>query len=240
MLGIRGWWPVVVGLCVLYVPMYMDIAKVFWRGGHDTAGPLILAVALWLIARTHSQFGPVHNTSPGSQPAFGAVILTSGLVCYVVGRSQHVFQLQAISQIPVLIGIGLLLLEPKHLRRLFFPVLLLLFLVPVPGSVMDELLLPLKQWVSQLVTWILYSTGYPIARNGVVITIANYQLLIADACSGLNSMVALFGIGLLYIHLAAHAGRWHNTMLLDQCTSDSVRSERSPCSRPCAGDVLCW
>ena len=41
--------------------------------------------------------------------------------------------------------------------------------------------------------------GYPIARDGVVLTIGAYSLLIADACSGLNSMVALSGIGLLYV-----------------------------------------
>jgi exosortase len=90
----------------------------------------------------------------------------------------------------------------------------LLFLVPVPGSVLDEVLLPLKQWVSQFVTWLLYCAGYPIARNGVVLTIGNYELLIADACSGLNSMLALSGIGLLYVYLAGHQSRWWNAVLL--------------------------
>lgn len=214
LLGMQGWWPVLVGLCVLYIPMYVDIATVYWRGGHDAAGAFVLVVAVWLIARTYRQFDPIDNGKHVGRPALSVPFLAVGIACYVLGRSQHVYQLQVISQIPILLGVGFMLLEPKHMRGLLFPVMLLLFLVPVPGSVMDELLLPLKQWVSQLVTWILYSTGYPIARNGVVITIANYELLIADACSGLNSMVALFGIGLLYIHLAAHSSRWRNAVLL--------------------------
>jgi exosortase len=56
--------------------------------------------------------------------------------------------------------------------------------------------------------------GYPIARTGVVLVIDSYSLLIADACSGLNSMLALSGIGLLYVYLAGHSQRWMNAVLL--------------------------
>jgi exosortase len=61
---------------------------------------------------------------------------------------------------------------------------------------------------------LLYHAGLPVARNGVMITIGSYELLIADACSGLNSMVALSGIGLLYVHLAGRRSPWLNAALL--------------------------
>jgi exosortase B len=213
---LRGWWPIVAALAVLYVPMYVDISQIFWRRDRDTAGPIILAVVVWLIARERELFQTVYagNGNGDRRQGLGLGLLAVGFVCYVLGRSQIIYQLQALSQIPVLFGIACLLLPRKDLRRLRFPILLLLFLVPVPGSVMDGLLLPLKQWVSQFVTWLLYCAGFPIARNGVVITIGNYELLIADACAGLNSMVALSGIGLLYVYFAGHLSRWWNAALL--------------------------
>jgi exosortase len=79
---------------------------------------------------------------------------------------------------------------------------------------LDALLLPLKDWVSAIVDTTLHALGYPIARNGVLLMIGSYRLLIADACSGLNSMVALSGIGLLYVHLAAHRSPVRNAALL--------------------------
>jgi exosortase B len=213
-LGFRGWWPIIVALAVLYVPMYADMYQIFWRSDHDAAGAVILVVVVWLIAHERELFRTVDAGEGDRRRGLGAGLLAVGLVCYVLGRSQVIYQLQALSQIPVLFGLAYLLLRTRDLRRLWFPFLLLLFLVPIPGSVMDEVLLPLKQWVSQFVTWLLYCAGYPIARNGVVLTIGNYELLIADACSGLNSMVALSGIGLLYVYLAGHRSRWWSAALL--------------------------
>ena len=56
--------------------------------------------------------------------------------------------------------------------------------------------------------------GYPIARNGVVLTIGQYQLLVADACSGINSMFSLSAIGLLYLHLIRYKSWLHNGLIL--------------------------
>jgi len=55
-----------------------------------------------------------------------------------------------------------------------------------------------------LVTQVLYSAGYPIAQNGVVIMIGSYELLVQDACSGMNSIFALSAIGVFYVY----AFRW--------------------------------
>jgi exosortase len=144
----------------------------------------------------------------------GIALLGFGLLLYVLGRSQTIHQLEVGSQIPVFAGIVCLMLGADGVRKLWFPILLLAFLVPIPGSILDQLLLPLKEWVSGVVDTTLHTLGYPIARNGVVLIIGSYSLLIADACSGLNSMVALSGIGLLYTYVAGHSNRWLNAALL--------------------------
>src|SRR5260370_6952274 len=87
---------------------------------------------------------------------------------------------------------------------LAFPIGFLFFAIPAPDWMIDALTVPLKVFVSDIVTRFLYATGYPVAQNGVMIMIGSYQLLVKDTCSGMNSTFALSAIGVFY----AYAFRW--------------------------------
>lgn len=205
------WLGIFVALLVMYLPSYRALANTFWAMSDDAEGAIILAISLWLVWREREIF----FNPPDSRLRFGGLLLfLFGLLLYSLGRSQEFFQFEVGSQIPVLLGIVVLLLGRSGLKRLWFPIFFLLFLVPIPGSIMDSMLLPLKQAVSWIVDEILHRAGYPISRNGVVLVIGGYQLLIADACSGLNSMVALSGIGLLYVYLVGSDDKITLTILL--------------------------
>jgi exosortase len=73
---------------------------------------------------------------------------------------------------------------------------------------------PLKQHVSVIAEQVLYFAGYPVARNGVTLTVGQYQLLVADACSGLNTMFSLSALGLLFMYMTARASLTHNVIML--------------------------
>lgn len=143
----------------------------------------------------------------------GWLLLVAGLLLYALGRSQDVIMLDAASQVPVLAGILLITRGMGALRALWFPVLYLVFMIPLPGFLVDSLTGPLKLRVSEVTDYLLYLLDYPVARTGVTITIGNYKLLVADACSGLYSMFSLSAVGLLYVHLMQHRG-WLRIALL--------------------------
>jgi exosortase len=88
-----------------------------------------------------------------------------------------------------------------------------LFMVPLPGVLTDTLTGPLKQYVSVVVDEALFLAGYPIARSGVVLAIGPYELLVADACSGLGSIFSLSAMGLLYLYLLRHTRPARNLIL---------------------------
>jgi exosortase B len=206
------WLPVALGLLVLYVPSFIDLAATFWRtdvGGH---GPIILAIVLWLLWR--ERIALLGSEADTPMPKIGGALITFGLLLYVLGRSQEFFQFEVGSLIPLLYGIVLALRGTKATKRLWFPIFFLCFLVPLPGSLLDSILVPLKQYVSAAVESLLYVFNYPVARTGVVLTIGPYQLLIANACSGLNSMIALSGVGLLFVYLIRHPSKTYNAILL--------------------------
>jgi exosortase B len=195
----------------MYVPSYIDLWQQFWSREDNAHGPLIVAVVGWLVWRKRECF----LVAPSDLNRIGGwALIVVGLVLYVIGRSQDFFQPDAFSQIPLLLGLILALQGRNAFWALFFPICFLSFSVPLPGSLLDAVLLPLKYHVSQVVEQILYFAGYPIARTGVVLNIGPYQLLIANACSGLNSMIALTSIGILFIYLMRNPSIVRNVILL--------------------------
>jgi exosortase B len=208
---LRASWIVLAGLLALYVPTYFDLYQVFWRTGRSVQGPVILLWVAWLIWRDRASL-QLQQTCGRSAAA--VALFVTGLLFYALGRSQSLIQFEIASQIPVLLGVSWMLLGRQALRTLAFPLAFTLFAIPVPGTLLDQILLPLKQLVSAIVDNGLHALGYPIARNGVVLMIGQYDLLIADACSGLNSMVALTGLGLIYVYVVSRYSRWHNALLL--------------------------
>jgi exosortase B len=111
-------------------------------------------------------------------------------------------------------GVLLLLRGPEAIRVAWFPLLYFVFMIPLPGILVDAVTGPLKQWISIIVVELLYDIGYPISRNGVVLTIGQYQMLVADACSGLHSMYSLSALGTLFMYIMARRSKLHNAIML--------------------------
>jgi exosortase B len=206
------WLPIIAGALLLYVPAYWALACAVASEDGGSQQPVCLAIWVWTVWRQRHVFGALETS--GSKSLAGWLLIVLAAVCYAVGRAQEFFQFEIGSQVPLFAGIVLVLLGRSGLRKLWFPLIFSVFLVPAPGSLLNEVLVPLKKAVSAIVAQLLYSGGVPIARDGVVLYVGHYQLLIADACAGLNSMVALSAIGVLYVHLARYRHWVSNVVLL--------------------------
>ena len=114
----------------------------------------------------------------------------------------------------MLVLVGFSYWGPAAMRRLWFAVLYLAFLIKPPYGGVAELTQPLKIALSELSVDLLHALGYPIGQSGVLIQIAQYELMVEQACAGLSSLVTLFALGLLYIHLTRPPGRMHAILLL--------------------------
>ena len=193
------WVPIVLGLLILFIPTYMDLASTIWATDEQGHGPIILMISLFLFWQKREAF--VVKKNQNSQPVIGGVILFLGLAFYVVGRSQSLLILEVGSQILILSSVILIILGTRALRKLWFPLFFLIFMLPLPGSFVDALTLPMKEAVSHVVELFLYQLSYPIARDGVILQIGYYKLLVADACAGLHTVFTLEAMGLLYLHL---------------------------------------
>ena len=209
--AIFTWLPVVIGLLALYVPTINAMAHDLWVFDDQAHGPIILAVVLYLIWQLSAVFSEIPVKT---QPIIGGLSFVFGLLIYAIGRSQQIFIMEIGSMVPVLAGIVLITLGFKGLRKLWFPIFFTIFMIPLPGFIIDSVTGPLKHSISILAESFLYHLGYPIARSGVTISIGMYQLLVADACSGLHSMFSLSALGFLYLYMMRYRNLPRNIMLI--------------------------
>jgi exosortase B len=205
------WLPVAAGLAALYGPVFYDFAHGLWRSEEHAHGPVILAVVAWLLWRKRAA---LREYTGEKSVGAGFALLAAALLTFVVGRALDITIFEAGALVPLLAGIVLSMRGWGALRALAFPILFAAFMVPLPGMLVDALTGPLKAQVSQIVETVLYAAGYPVARSGVTLTVGQYQLLVADACSGLGSMFSLGALALLYLYLARRKSVLHNALML--------------------------
>lgn len=206
------WLPVLIGLLALYIPSFYNAATTFWQQDEHAHGPIILAVVLWLIWSKQAALIKIPNQQ--RRTMIGLALLVLGLLVYVTGRSQQIALFEIGALLPILAGVVSAMRGWTTLRSFWFPLLFIVFMIPLPGTFTDALTAPLKQHVSEIAEQLLYAAGYPIGRSGVMLTVGQYQLLVADACSGLNTMFSLSALGLLFMYLTARASLMHNAIML--------------------------
>ena len=216
LLILKSWWPILLGLLVLYIPTYWMLAHGLWNTEEQAHGPIVLVVALFLIWQKRDVFlrDVVDTTMRSSNPVLGWTLLVLGLLAYALGRSQDILLFEVGSQVPVILGALLITLGLRSVKALWFALFFLIFMIPLPGFIVDAATGPLKQYISIIAEQVLYAVGYPIARSGVTLTIGPYQLLVADACSGLHSMFSLSAMGLLYLYLMQHTSVTRNFIIV--------------------------
>lgn len=209
-LAVTGAWVIALGMALLAIPTIVTLGEQVWSQESGAHGPIVLVTGLWLLWRKRDEMRAA--AVPGSDwltiPA-----MTASLALYVFGRAYDFISLEVVG----LYGVGLSLLYAcfglRVLLTNWFPLFYLAFLVPPPGWFMDSITAPLKLFVSFAATEGLQAVGIPVFREGVTLMIGHYQLLVEDACSGMNSITGLVAISLFYIYLLRNAS-WRYSLFL--------------------------
>jgi exosortase len=189
---------IALGIAVLVLPTMIQVARVSWsteQGGH---GPLVLATGMWLLWREFK----AGNAERRPGKLLPGMLLTIGcLAIFTVARITGVLEVEAFAMYGALISAAYLLLGGAVIRSVWFPLVYLAFTLPPPDTVVAAVTQPIKIGISSWTVSLLHALGYPVASSGVVIFIGQYQLLVAAACAGLNSIVTLTALCLLYVYL---------------------------------------
>lgn len=188
----------VLGSVALALPTMIDVATVSWstdQGGH---GPLVLVSGLWLLWREAKRADA--ELKPGNR-VIGLSGLVAMLLLFVVTRITGILEVEAFVMYGAVLFAAYLLVGGEFLRAIWFPLVYMAFSLPPPETVVAAVTQPAKIWISESAVTLLHGVGYPIASSGVTIQIAQYELLVAAACAGLNSLVTLGALCTFYVYL---------------------------------------
>jgi exosortase len=186
------------GVAAILLPTMFDVARLTWtteQGGH---APIIVATGAWALWRE------LKSTAAKPEPGnllIGALLFGGCLATYVVARITGILEIEGFAMYAAIISAAYLLVGGSLLRALWFPLLYLAVALPPPDTVVTAITQPIKLAISDAAVRLLQNFGYPIASSGVTIQIDNYQLLVAAACAGLNSIISLSAICLFYVYI---------------------------------------
>lgn len=187
-----------IGLLVSFAILYRDvIAKLVFDWEHDdnySHGFLIVPIALYFAwERRQRLVEAVRRPS-----VLGLIVLVGSLATLFAGILGAELFLTRISIVGVVAGSILFILGWSHLRILALPVAFLLLMIPIPAIIFNQIAFPLQLLASRFGETTLTMCRIPVLREGNVIVLANTTLEVAEACSGIRSLVSLLTLGIIY------------------------------------------
>jgi exosortase len=191
---VLSWLILAVPCAWLYAPV---ISKLVHDWSHDenySHGFLIVPLAAWFAWQQRDRLA-----AAAARPSIiGLLAICGALALVIVGRLGAELFLTRVSLLVIVAGAVLFLHGWHHLRVLTFPILFLLLMVPLPAIVFNQIAFPLQLLASRVGTAGIQACAVPVLREGNVIVLADTSLEVAEACSGIRSLVSLLTLGILY------------------------------------------
>lgn len=199
-----------IGIAALVVPTMLFVARESWSTEQGAHGPIVLFTGIWLLWR---QWHEAMAVARRPSALWVLILLAIFLPLYVLTRITQIVELEGYLMYANLLVVLYSVIGAEAMKRLWFPLFYLVFLFPPPDTLVAAVTVPMKMGLSQAAIAFLDIFGYPIGGEGVRIYIGPYELLVAAACSGLNSIISLSAISLFYIYMR-HQADWRYALLL--------------------------
>lgn len=188
---------VVSGFVVLYVDVIAKLIHDWATDDNYSHGFLIVPIALYLAWERRARLA----TAPVRGNYLGLVVLIGSVLVLMAGVLGAELFLTRISIIGVVIGMILFVWGWEYLRILTFPVAFLILMVPLPAIIFNQIAFPLQLLASRVGEVSLAALNIPVLREGNVIVLANTSLEVAEACSGIRSLISLLTLGIVFGYL---------------------------------------
>ena len=184
-------------LCSFGLLFWPIFTKLVYDWGHDdnySHGFLIVPLAAYLTWERRARLSAIAPKPAG----LGLVVVVGSVLVLLAGLLGAELFLTRIAIVGAIVGGVLFVLGWRHLRVLAFPIGVLLLMIPIPAIIFNQIAFPLQLLASRFGETVLRLFDVPVLREGNVITLANTQLEVAEACSGIRSLISLLTLGIVY------------------------------------------
>lgn len=208
-----GLWLMFTGLDILFLPTLWSLLVVngLWVDDEHAHGPIILCVSIWLVWSRWNEIPDVASYKPS--PILAWICFAIAAALYIPGRALDIIYFETGAFVWALAGIICMAGGAQLLNKLKFPLFFMLFMIPLPNTLVAPITGAMKLAVSAITVSILSWADFPVARNGVIIYLGQYQLLVADACAGMRTLFMLEALGILYLNLVHYKSLLRNIVL---------------------------
>lgn len=191
----------IAGICVLCAIMYLHTFRYLWgKWMEDVQYSLAYLVPFVSGYFTWKKWPQVVKLKR-SPAGLGLVLIALALLMHLAGVILDVSGPSGVSIIVLVVG-GCLYFHGKELVKvLAFPLAYMLFMIPLPGGIVDRIGLPMQILASKSTADLLHLFGLNVARTGIQLSVDGYQFVVAPACSGMSSLVALVGVTAVFAYI---------------------------------------
>jgi len=182
---------------VLYAPTLLRLTQQWWSDPNFSHGFFVPAFAGYVVWQDRERLASIHRVP--SMWGLGVVLLA--LSTLIVGIFGAELFLSRISFLILATGMILFFMGWGVLRAAMFPLLFLILMVPIPAIILNQITLPLQILASELSAWALPFFGVPVFREGNIINLPAMPLEVAEACSGIHSLLSLTTLSIMYGYL---------------------------------------
>lgn len=204
----------IVFLClgVAYYSTFMGLVSEWMRDADYSHGFLVPIISLYLVWRRVSEI----EEKVSSASITGLPLIILGLSLLAFGNLASESFTMRVSFLIVLSGISVFLLGWAHLRMLLLPIGFLVFMIPVPSILMQQITFPMQLFASRVAEASLRAVDLPVLREGNIIHLPQATLEVAEACSGIRSLMSLLALGVVFAFLTKSKS-WQRALLVVVC-----------------------
>jgi exosortase len=185
-------------LAVVFYPVYPDLWNAWMNHSNNSHGILVPFVSMYFIWDRRSAL----KTTDISSSRWGLVVLVISLLFYLLALVGGITVVSRVMIVFTLIGAVLYLYGVRIFKILAFPLFFLLFMVPVPVSIVGMVSLPLQTFATKISAGIIQSCSIPVLREGNMLYFVQTQLEVAEACSGIRSIIAITMLSWIFVYLS--------------------------------------
>jgi exosortase len=181
----------------VFFPVYPGLIETWWNDSNNSHGLLVPFIAAFFIWKKLPELKGTSIQVNGC----GAMLLIVSLVVYILsfaggvavaGRSMIVFSL---------VGLVIYNYGKVFFKNLAFPLFFLLFMIPVPTSIIGIVSLPLQRWATDIAAVLIRIVSIPVYQEGNMLYFAQTQLEVAESCSGIHSIMAMLMLGTIFVYM---------------------------------------
>jgi len=204
----------IITVCVglFYAPMFVGLVHDWVNLPDFSHGFFIPALSLYFVwdRRDQLQALPVRPANTGF------LVIVVGLLFFFLGKLAAESFTMRFSLLVVVSGIVLFHLGRAHLKAVLFPILFLVFMIPVPSILLSKITFPMQLLASRVAAQVVDFFNIPILREGNILYLADTTLEVAEACSGIRSLISLLALGTVLAYLTQKK-QWQKIILFLAC-----------------------